>query len=148
MLINSITTNGFVIILTTEEGLWTQNIGDRGWDEISLVGCSERSDKVNALALTYPYSEPPPDEAFGFIAAVPGIGICDSDSKNLHGNTLLLSPLQDVDYFSMTVADQANLVEYEGYIASGKDILQKRIWRSTNLEWWKLKFSSLFTKGE
>jgi hypothetical protein len=140
--IKAIATNGFAIILADEEGLWVHNIENEGWIEISLTGCSERSDEVNALAFTYPYSGYADDGAYGFVAAVPGTGVCDSDTKNLHGNTLLIP--HNAEISSLTIADQADLFAYEGYIALSNGLLRKRIWRSSNIEWWKIKIESFF----
>ncbi|MCI0552014.1 MAG: toll/interleukin-1 receptor domain-containing protein [Anaerolineae bacterium] len=147
-LIRAITTNGIVTILATEEGLWVHTIENNQWDEISLIGCSDHSDNVRALALTYPYSNPPPsDGSFGFLAAVSELGVCDSDSKNMHGNVSLRELHGYKDVSSMVLAGQADL-GYEGYITANNYILRKRIWYSSDIEWWISIFKSLFTKGE
>jgi hypothetical protein len=139
--IKAITTNGFVIILATEEGLWTKTMQDNTWNEISLSGCDNRPGKVTALSLTYPYGTLPPDGAFGFRAAIPGIGICDSDSMNLHGNTLLTLPGSvNLDaIYSMILTGDTDMGD-QGYITTGTEILRKRIWFSRDIEWWKIRF--------
>ena len=147
-LINAVATNGVFIVLATEEGLWGKNLKRNNWNELSLAGCSDRSDEVKALAFTLPYEVPPPDGAYSFFSAIPGLGICDSDTLNLYQKTLV--PLPGDSYVNITSIVIANIpgMYYEGYMASGDRILRGRAWHSNDCEWWKIKMESFFTKGE
>ena len=146
--INSIATNGFVIIVATEEGLWGNVTGSDQWHEISLQECSDRTDNITVLAFATPYGQPPPDGSYGFFAAIPDTGICDADTKNLYDSIpLRLSNYSDKNLSAMVFTGEADL-GYEGYITADNNILQKRIWSFHDFEWWKIKFNSLFSKGE
>lgn len=148
ILINAVAANGALIIVATEEGLWVKNVKRNNWKELSLAGCSDTSDEVGALSFTRPYETPPIDGAYGFFSAVPKIGICDSDTLNLHKNSKVdLSDPPDANVTSIVIADIPGWT-YEGYIILNNNILRKRIWYSNDLEWWKLKTKTSFTKGE
>ena len=145
--INFISTNGSVTILATEEGLWVNTIADNTWDEVLLPGCSNRSDQVSALALTYPYGALPLDDTFDFFAAIPGAGICQADTRNLFPSALIqISDHPSTNIASLVSTGEAEL-GYEGYVIADNKIHRKRFWFSNDFEWWKIKFKSLFAKG-
>jgi hypothetical protein len=146
--INSIATNGSLIILATEEGLWVKDLDGNDWNELSLAGCSNRSDEVTALAFTRPYEMPPPDGAYSFYSAVPGIGICDSDTLNLYGSTQISLPDESLTNISSIVIADIPGWDYEGYMTVGEKILRRRFWYSDDFEWWNIKIKSLYSKGE
>lgn len=146
-LIHAIAINGSMIVVATEEGVWTKNMKRNTWSALSLAGCTDHSGDVVALAFTHPYDVPPPDGAYGFFAAVRGLGICDSDTLNRHGNSWIeLSKPADQDVSSIVIANKPGWT-IEGYMIAGNEILRKRIWYSHDLEWWKLKVESLGSKG-
>ena len=143
--IKAIATNGNVLIVATEEGLWVNTIENNEWNEVSLAGCEgvqDPSDQVSTLVIPYPRDDPP-DNAVGFWAAISGVGICDSDTENLHETTLYYP---DANSLSSIAATGDVTLESNAYLSAENGIVRYRTWFYNDPEWWRIKIQSLLPK--
>lgn len=146
--IKALATNGNVLVLATEEGLWAYLDKTNHWNQLSLHGCSgdkELASQVSALAIPYPFDDPDPplDQAIGFWAVIPGTGICDSNVMPEFGT----SPYYSTSGPLSTIAATGQVaLGSNAYLGSADEVLRSRTWFSNNLEWWKIKFHALISK--
>jgi hypothetical protein len=145
--IKTMATNGKVLVVATEEGLWAHSGETDRWIELSLRECTGKegpSDQVAALAIPYPLDDPPIGTAISIWAAIPGVGICDADTENAYPQRLVYSR---PDLFSSITATGKADVDTHAYSGTQDGMLRCRTWFSHDFSWWKIKIQSLISQG-